>query len=330
MTTATPSVAAATDRPLLGVLLMVGFCILAPLGDAIAKILGALPLGQVLLARYGVQAMILIPFAWATGLSLRMSGRIWWLTVVRTVLHVVSLGAFFAALRYLPMADAVAICYVMPFIILLLGRAFLGETVGPHRLAACAVGFAGTLLVVQPSFAAVGAPALLPLAVALLFSLFMLVTRQIARDADPVALQAASGLVATAILAPLVLLAALLPAAGSPWPELTPVRVAGGEWALLVLLGLFGTAAHLVITFALRFAPSSTLAPMQYLELPFATLIGWAIFGDLPNGLAAVGIAVTVAAGLYVIHRERRAALAAPAIASGPLDPPPLDPPPTV
>jgi drug/metabolite transporter (DMT)-like permease len=310
MTTATPSVAAATDRPLLGVLLMVGFCILAPLGDAIAKILGALPLGQVLLARYGVQALILIPFAWATGLSLRMSGRIWWLTVVRTVLHVVSLGAFFAALRYLPMADAVAICYVMPFIILLLGRAFLGETVGPHRLAACAVGFAGTLLVVQPSFAAVGAPALLPLAVALLFSLFMLVTRQIARDADPVALQAASGLVATLILAPLVLLAE-----GRNWPELDPVAVSGADWLLLFGLGFFGTAAHMVMTWSLRFAPSATVAPVQYLEIPFATLIGLVVFGALPNGLAAIGIVVTIAAGLYVLHRERRASLAgAPAV----------------
>src|SRR4029078_11857430 len=100
MTTATTSVAASTDRPLFGVLLMVGFCILAPLGDAIAKILGALPLGQVLLARSGMRALTLLPFACATGLSLRMSGRIWWLTVVRTALHVVSLASFFAALRF--------------------------------------------------------------------------------------------------------------------------------------------------------------------------------------------------------------------------------------
>ena len=143
-------------------------------------------------------------------------------------------------------------------------------------------------MVVQPSFMAVGAPALLPLLVAVLFSFFMLITRTLAKETDPVVLQAASGLVATAILAPLTLLAA-----GRAWPELSPVSVTGHEWVLLALLGLFGTAAHLVITFALRFAPSSTLAPMQYLELPFATLIGWAIFGDLPNGLAAAGIAVT-------------------------------------
>lgn len=307
MTTAAPvHPPAVADRPLLGVLLVIAFCILAPLGDAMGKLLGVLPLGQLLLARYAIQAALLLPLVYASGRTLALPLRIWWLTLVRTVLHVISLGAFFAALRFLPMAETVAICFVMPFIILLLDR-LAGQHVGPHRLAACAVGFVGTLMVVQPSFMAVGAPALLPLLVAVLFSFFMLITRTLAKRTDPVTLQAASGLVATAILAPLVLLAA-----GRDWPELSPAAVTGTEWVLLGLLGLFGTAAHLVITFALRFAPSSTLAPMQYLELPFATLIGWAVFGDLPNGPAVVGIAVTVAAGLYVIHRERRAILAAP------------------
>jgi drug/metabolite transporter (DMT)-like permease len=68
---------------------------------------------------------------------------------------------------------------------------------------------------------------------------------------------------------------------------------------------LLGTVAHLFMTWSLRFAPSATLAPMQYLEIPIATIIGWLIFKDLPNGLAALGICVTVAAGLYIILRER-------------------------
>lgn len=292
------------DRPLLGVVLVVLFCILAPLGDAIGKLLGGLPLAQLLLARYGVQAVLLWPLVRLSGRSLALSRRVWRLTVLRTVLHVLSLAAFFASLRYLPMADAVAICFVMPFFLLLLGW-LSGERVGPHRLAACAVGFAGTLMVVQPSFAAVGAPALLPLATAVFFSFFMLVTRSIARETDPVVLQAASGIVATVMLAPLLVLAA-----GRGWTDLSPVAVTGSEWLLLVLLGMLGTVAHLVMTFALRFAPSSTLAPMQYLELPFATLVGWAIFGDLPNGLAAAGIVVTLAAGLYIVHREHRSARA--------------------
>ncbi len=307
-TRAPRGIPAVADRPALGVLLMLAFCMLAPLGDATAKLLGALPLGQVLLARYAVQALLLLPLVWGSGRDLRLGRRIWRLTVLRTILHILALGTFFAALRFLPMADAVAIAFVMPFILLLLGWLTLGEAVGPRRLAACAVGFLGTLLVVQPSFAAVGAPALLPLAVALLFALFMLVTRQVARDAEPVVLQAASGLVATAILAPLVLFAA-----GRGWPELDPVAISGRELRLLLLLGVLGTAAHLFMTWSLRFAPSATLAPMQYLEIAFATLVGYLVFGALPNGLAALGIAVTVAAGLYVIYREHTAAIAPPA-----------------
>ncbi|MGB0716718.1 MAG: EamA/RhaT family transporter, partial [Phycisphaerae bacterium] len=89
---------------------------------------------------------------------------------------------------------------VFPFIQLLLGHLFLGEQVGIRRLSACSVGFLGTLLIIQPSFAEVGPPALLPLVVAVVFSLFMLVTRQIAKQTDPIALQAVSGVMACAII----------------------------------------------------------------------------------------------------------------------------------
>jgi drug/metabolite transporter (DMT)-like permease len=303
MTTTARGAPAATDRPLLGVLLMLAFCVLAPLGDATAKLLGALPLAQIMLGRYGMQAALLAPLVRG---RLDLPSRVWRLTVVRTLLHVASFIAFVAALRFLPLADAVAIIFILPFILLLLGWFHLGERVGPHRLAACAVGFLGTMMVVQPSFAEVGAPALLPLLAALLFAFFMLVTRRIARDADPVVLQAASGVVATALLGPLVLLGAFF-----AWPEITPAPIDGRDAALLALLGLLGTGAHLVMTWSLRFAPSATLAPIQYLEIPFATLIGYLVFGDLPNGLAAAGIAVSVAAGLYVIQRERAASLPA-------------------
>jgi len=83
------------------------------------------------------------------------------------------------------------------------------------------------------------------------------------------------------------------------------------EMGLLLLIGLIGTLAHLLMTWSLRFAPSATLAPMQYLEIPCATLIGWMIFTDLPNGLAALGIAITMASGLYIVYRERKTSSAA-------------------
>jgi drug/metabolite transporter (DMT)-like permease len=99
-----------------------------------------------------------------------------------------------------------------------------------------------------------------------------------------------------------------------------PVSMVKGtwfDWQLLCAIGVIGTLAHLLMTWSLRFAPSATLAPMQYLEIPFATIIGYVVFGDFPNPLASLGIVVTIGAGLYVILRERATAraLAARAVA---------------
>ncbi len=288
------------DRPVLGVLLMQGFCILAPVGDSIAKLLGAtVPLLQLLTVRFGLQAVLLLPVIVASGRRLNMSPRIAWLTVARTLLHIIGVGAMFLSLRFLPLADAVAIAFVMPFIMLLLGRFVLNEEVGSRRLAACAVGFIGTLLVVQPSFSEVGAPALLPLLVAVDFALFILVTRQIAKDIDPVSLQAVSGTMATVLL---MVFYCLTEVAG-----VLETKFVAPDWRtvlLLLAIGVIGTLAHLLMTWSLRFAPSATLAPMQYLEIPVATIIGYMVFADLPNGLAALGIAITICAGLYIVIRE--------------------------
>jgi drug/metabolite transporter (DMT)-like permease len=289
------------DRPLLGIALMLGFCALAPLGDSIAKLLGrTIPLLQLLLVRFALQALLLLPLASLSRGGLRMTPGVLKLTLLRALLHVLGVGAMFSALRFLPVADAVAIAFVMPFILLLLARLVLGEDVGPRRLMACVVGFAGTLLVIQPSFAEVGAPALLPLLVALFFALFILVTRRVAKEVDPITLQAVSGVFAVLGLAPL-----LLVAGGEGAPVFGWVAPDARELWLLGAIGLLGTFVHLLMTWSLRFAPSATLAPMQYLEIPFAALFGWLIFRDLPDGMAAFGIAVTMAAGLYVIYRER-------------------------
>lgn len=278
---------------------MLGFCVLAPLGDAMAKLLGGdLSVGFLVFVRFAVQVALLMPLVWLFKYPIPSGARLIRLIAIRTVLHICGIGLMFSSLQYLDLADAIAIAFVMPFIMLLLGRVYLNEYVGPHRLAACAVGFIGTLLVVQPNFVAVGLPALLPLGVAVVFALFMLVTRQIAKDVDPIGLQALSGLMAVPVVG-----LALIAFPNTALLEVAPVP--DSAWILLAILGLLGTVAHLLMTWSLRFAPSATLAPMQYLEIPIGTVIGFWIFKDLPNGLAAVGICITVAAGLYIIARER-------------------------
>jgi len=289
------------DRPVLGIILMLGFCVLAPLGDATAKLLGPrIGVGELVAVRFAIQLVFLAPVVWLSRQSLRVERRLMRLTAIRTVLHILGIAMMFTSLLYLPLADAVAIAFVMPFIMLLLGHYVLGEEVGHRRIIACCVGFIGTLLVIQPSFAEVGWPALLPLGVAVDFALFMLVTRQIAKDIDPIALQTVSGAMATAVLIPLLILLYPFGIKG-----LGVVIPSGGDLLLLLALGGLGTVAHLVMTWSLRYAPSATLAPMQYFEIPVAALVGWLVFRDFPDGLALLGIGITISAGLYILFREQ-------------------------
>ena len=291
------------DRPLLGILFIMGFCVFAPLGDAAAKSIAlSTPLLVLLLARYLVQGLLPLPLILFTGRRLRMSSQVARVVVLRSAVNIAGSAAMYAALRYLPLADALAIAFVYPFIMLLLGWGFLGEQVGVRRLIACTVGFIGTLLIIQPSLAAVGLPALLPLLVAFLFASVVLLTRRIAKDYDPISLQSASGLTSALIL---IVIWGL--ATGWDIADLQLIVPDSDQVSVLLLVGVFGTLAHLGMSYAVRYAPSTTLAPMQYVELPVATVIGWAMFGELPNGLAAVGIMITIIAGLAVILFEHRA-----------------------
>ncbi|MEM9967259.1 MAG: DMT family transporter [Pseudomonadota bacterium] len=289
------------DKPVLGILLMLGFCILAPMADAIAKLLSnRVPIAEVVFIRFALQVLILAPLVWSTGRIWLTPARVRRVLLLRTVVHIAAIWTMLTALTYLELADAVAIVFVMPFFLLLLGRTFLNEQVGLKRLSACIVGFLGALLVIQPSFITVGWPALLPVLVALLFAFYMLLTRHIAKASDPIAQQAISGMMAMLILAPLLVIGTWVdaPLVSSIWPT-------QNEWALLIALGIIGTLAHLMMTWSLRYAPSTTLAPMQYLEIPVATLLGLVIFQDLPDALASLGIMLIISAGLYILMREQ-------------------------
>ncbi|MDT2075545.1 MAG: EamA family transporter, partial [Planktomarina sp.] len=161
----------------------------------------------------------------------------------------------------------------------------------------------GTLMVVQPSFVEVGWPALLPVLTAVLFTGFMFITRKVSKRIEPVDLQAANGICTMAILLPIALYGWVMGV-----PTMTMVSVSNIELLYLFGIGVLGTVAHLMITWALRFASAPTVAPVQYIEIPFGALYGWVIFRDLPNGLAAIGIIVTISAGLLVVRYSRPSA----------------------
>tara|TARA_B110000881_G_C18573999_1_gene517341 strand:- start:877 stop:1764 length:888 start_codon:yes stop_codon:yes gene_type:complete len=291
------------DNTRLGLLMMIGFCVLAPASDALVKILGdGIPLLQVLIARFMAQLLLLRRNLWTSRHYTWMRADQIGLVILRSVLHLVAIAFFFLSLRYLPLADAIAIAYVLPFLILAVGW-FTGDRASPLTLGLCLLGFVGTLMVVQPSFADVGWPALLPIVVAVLFTGFMFITRKISKHIEPIDLQAANGVCAMVILLPIALVGKSLEI-----PMLMMVPVSNVELLYLIGLGVLGTLAHLMMTWALRFASAPTVAPVQYLEIPFAALYGWLIFKDLPNGLSAIGIVVTITAGLLVLRYSKASA----------------------
>ena len=289
------------DRTTLGILAMIAFAAIAPGMDAFAKATPSeIPVGQVLGFRFGIQTAILIPLALVLGVAGLPRLDEFALHCARAAMVLLATGFFFTALRYMPITNAISIFFVEPFIVALMGAAFLGESIGPRRLIACAVGFAGALLVIQPSFRDLGLPALYPLATATLFAGYMILTRQIAMRRHPVAVQAWTALAAALMVVPLLWLFD-----GTGNQMLDPTVPTTFAWTTLLGVGLIATVSHLFLALALKLAPASVIAPFQYFEIVAATILGLIYFGDFPNGLTWVGIAVIVGSGLYLFARER-------------------------
>lgn len=289
-------------RVTLGILFMVAFTVIAPVMDICAKLIGdGLAVAQIATVRFFAQALLLTPLAAAMGWLHRPGGVEMGLHLMRAAFLLIATGCFFYALQFMPLADAIAIFFVEPFILTLLGGLLLGEAIGPRRYIACTVGFCGAMLIIRPSFQDFGAVALLPLATACLFAVYMILTRRMAARIHPVTSQAYAGLAALVLALPVLLIfdGSGLEALDPSWPDMREV------W-LLVGVGLCATLSHLCISFALKFAPAATLAPAQYLEIVTATTLGFYIFGDLPDGTAFVGIALIIASGLFIFLRERQ------------------------
>ncbi len=285
-------------------MLMLAFCVLAPLLDVSAKLAAeTVPVGQITTARFLVQGALMLPVVLVMRLDWRMPRRTQLLVAIRAVFLILSTFTFVAAIALMPIADALAIAFVEPFILLILGRLIFKDEVGPRRIAASVVGFGGALLVIQPSLAAFGLVALFPLGTAFFFAFYMLITRQLAGSVHPVTMQLHTSLAGSAICLPL-----LWAFDGSGIAALDPIQPQGLAWLWLFGVGFWAAISHIFMTYALKFAPSATLAPLHYLEIVAAVALGYLVFSDFPNAMTWAGIAVIVSSGLYIIHRERRVA----------------------
>jgi drug/metabolite transporter (DMT)-like permease len=263
------------------------------LADAMAKVLGqSMPSPQVVwLYLVSVLAALMIYFA-ITRQNLRKLAQTKrpWLQVARGFSILGSLTFIFASLQYLPLAEATVINFTGPLFMVALAGPMLGETVGWRRWAAVLVGLVGAMIVVRPGSDVFQWAALLPIGSALFFAIFQLITRKLAGQ---------DSTMTTLLYTQVVAAAGAVLAAPFFW---TPVT--GYQFGYAFLAGVVGLAAHICMFNAFRLADASLLAPINYTRIVASVLLGYFMFGDLPDIYTIAGGAVIIGSGLFVIWRE--------------------------
>ena len=280
-------------RPLIGIGLMLIAMAVLPGIDVIAKILGrqGLPVIEIVWARLTFGALFALPFAWRHNGAKGLIPDQPLVHTLRASLLITATFSFFAALKFLPIADALAIFFVQPLVVTALSPLILHERVGPRRWAAVAVGFVGTLIIIRPGFGTLNPGSLLALAAGTSLALYFLITRRIA-GRNPAAVttfqtSAIGGLITSAVVA-------------FYWQTPSPQ-----QWVLLSLLAVIATLGHTLIVRAYAHAEASLLAPLAYTEMVTSTILGWLFFRDFPDRWTLLGVAILITCAVYISVRER-------------------------
>jgi drug/metabolite transporter (DMT)-like permease len=243
-------------------------------------------------ARYAGQMLVVTPFAW------QRAGPGFWrarhprLQLLRSMFLLVATICFFGSLRYLPLAEGSAITFLAPILIVVLSGPLLGERPNRARWIASVAGFIGILILVRPGSAIFHPATLLLIVAALCNALYYLMTRKLVDES------AYTTLFYSALAGTVGLSLAL------PW-QLDGSAPTLRDSVIFLLLGLFAGVGHWFVISAYLLAPASVLTPFTYLQMIWATLYGFAIFGQLPDSASALGMAVIVASGLWLALQER-------------------------
>ena len=290
MTRSAPSVAAS---PMVAVALMLMATFLLASHDAFSKYL-TLYYSFVLVvwARYVVHTSLML------AIFLPRNGRKLWRTqrpllqVCRALCLLSTSLLFIAGIAWIPLAEATAVNFLAPLMVTALSMPLLGERVSRGQWIAVLAGFAGVLIIVHPGSELFTPAILLPLGSALCFSGYQLLTRVLSEVDDSSTSNFYTGLI-NAVLLTLVV----------PWFWQWPTLVHG---LMLMTVGVFGMVAHQGITYALRCASPALLAPLGYSQIVFAGVLGFLVFGQRPDAMSLMGIAVVCGSGLAVLWLNRR------------------------
>lgn len=279
------------DRPVLGIVMMLmgiaGFAVM----DATIKWLTAdYPVAQIVALRSWFGLPLLCVFAlYGGGLkSLRTSRPM--LHTGRYLLVLALSFSFFWALSQMKLVDAIAITFAAPIFITALSVPLLRETVGWHRWIAISVGFLGVLVMLRPGTGVFQWAALVVIGSVVVYSLLMITTRAYKATESTAALMLYPqlGMSLTGIVL-------------APWFWVSPDLV---DLGLFAIAGLFGSVGVMCVTHAFRMGPAAVISPFEYSALIWATLLGFLLWGELPDMVTLVGAAIVISSGLYIIYRE--------------------------
>jgi drug/metabolite transporter (DMT)-like permease len=302
-TTATPALAHRhTDRPFRGIALIIFSTIFLASSDAMAKYLTkSLPAAEIAWIRFLVFLLIMGPMVLAAGKPNAMRSTRPLVQVFRGLALLSSSIFFIVGLGHLPIAEAAATAFIAPVFVTGLSMVFLGEKVGMRRWAATMMGLFGVLVVVRPGTAAFDPAAIFPILSALGWAVALVLTRKISgadREITTMAFTALVGFLVMSVVVPFYWI----------MPNTTQIMLGVG-------IGVAATVGHWIVVLAFRYADASVLAPFSYIQLVWVTLIGFFIFGEVPDAVTFTGAAIIIASGVYTAHRERvrRAQISVPA-----------------
>lgn len=265
---------------------MVCFTIMDASVKALAPRVGVVPS---LWVRYGGQMFVVLLLA-LPRLRATMRTDLPLLQVARSVLLLCATAFFFTGISLIPLSDATALMMVNPVLITLGAAVFLGEALGPRRIAGIAVALCGALIVIRPGSDVFSLAALLPLCAAICYSAYILVTRKVGERESVWTSLFYTGLVGTVILSAIV-----------PFFWVTPDLTAIG---LMVMVVVAGTMGQLTLIRAYSIGEASMLAPYSYTGFIFASLWGALFFAEFPDQWSVIGALVIASAGIYVWYRE--------------------------
>lgn len=289
---AAPKAPARTDRPFRGIALILLSTVFLGTSDVTAKYLSStLPAIEIAWIRFLVFALIMSP-AMLPGTPLfAMQSRRPGLHALRGAALLGSSLIFITGLGFLPIAEASATSFVSPLFVTALSIAFLGEKVGLRRWIATAVGLVGVFIILRPGTSAFHPAAFFPIVSALAWAVTLIMTRMMSGGERSVTIMAYSAIVGVAIVSALV-----------PFVWVTPTW---HDIMFGILIGVASTAGQWIVVLAFRYGDASVLAPFSYTQLLWVSILGFLIFGEVPDGWTIVGAAFIVASGLYTAHRER-------------------------